>query len=131
MPKQSPPQTQKSDQEANNMPMTRIPKQKTHYRTPQGTAPSTPTRAYHYYYHYYNHPPTPEPWQQPTTSNGKNVPVFNAFLPSQCAWIFNWLFMTAFPTLTRSISNIEISIDNSNFEFEFRKAICLPYNTHL
>jgi hypothetical protein len=39
-----------------------------------------------------------------TTSNGKNVPFFNSFLPSQCAWVFNWLFMTAFPTLFPSDS---------------------------
>jgi hypothetical protein len=34
-----------------------------------------------------------------TTANGENVPFFNSFLPSQCAWVFCWLFTTAFPTL--------------------------------
>ena len=34
-----------------------------------------------------------------TAPDGKNVPFFNSFLPSQCAWVFHWLFMRAFPTL--------------------------------
>jgi hypothetical protein len=51
-----------------------------------------------------------------TTSNGKNVPFFNAFLPSQCAWVFNWLFMTAFPTLfpSRSCRQTELVVTDQD-----------------
>jgi hypothetical protein len=51
-----------------------------------------------------------------TTSNGKNVPFFNAFLPSQCQWVFNWLFTTAFPTLfpSRSCQQTELVVTDQD-----------------
>ena len=32
-------------------------------------------------------------------SSKKNVPFFNAILPSQCRWVFHWIFNSAFPNL--------------------------------
>ena len=32
-------------------------------------------------------------------SNQKNVPFFNAILPSQCRWVFHWIWNSAIPTL--------------------------------
>jgi hypothetical protein len=33
------------------------------------------------------------------SSNHRNIPVWNAFLPSQAQWVFKWLFQEAFPAL--------------------------------
>ncbi len=51
-----------------------------------------------------------------TTANEKNVPFFNSFLPSQCAWVFCWLFMTAFPTLfpPRSCKQMELVLTDQD-----------------
>ena len=32
-------------------------------------------------------------------SSSKNIPFFNAILPSQCRWVFHWIFDTAIPNL--------------------------------
>ena len=32
-------------------------------------------------------------------SSKKNVPFFNAILPSQCRWVFRWIFNEAIPNL--------------------------------
>ena len=32
-------------------------------------------------------------------ASGKNVPFFNAFLPSQCRWVFVWIRNQAIPSL--------------------------------
>lgn len=34
-----------------------------------------------------------------STSERKNIPFFNAFLPSQCSWVFKWVLQVAFPKL--------------------------------
>lgn len=33
------------------------------------------------------------------TSNGKNIPIMNAFCPSEAKWVFNWMFEDALPYL--------------------------------
>jgi MULE transposase domain len=44
------------------------------------------------------------------TSNNKNVPLFNALLPSVASWVFRWIFHDALPKLLsrESLSKLKL-----------------------
>ena len=51
------------------------------------------------------------------TSNNKNVPFFNALLPSISSWVFRWIFHIALPKLlsTESLENLRLILVDEDY----------------
>lgn len=65
------------------------------------------------------------------TSENKNIPLMSAFMPSQCAWVFHWLFDEVIPSLFQDIRQLRlITTDEDRLQiraFESLKTKYFPF----